>query len=413
MIDLCSHGLRCAALAVALAALACFSALPRSASAFTEPGYTGTFQDFANCPANLHPQACLHTYVTGGDIQIGHADVPISLPGDTLDLAWYGLGESACEPVDELYDAPGEACVLSPPHGIVGGPAQPVPGGLLGAVAGGELTDVQAKLEWAQDVPPDGVFGLAVEQWPTTLSDAVLNEGALAEEAGTGLRLAVKIHLSGPFLGSGCYIGSASEPVTLALTTGATSPPAPNTPIRGRISPVSLNPSGQILELPAVVLVDDSFSVPAASGCGSLIDAAIDAKLGLPSPAGENTVLIDAEAEQVGIEALLEHGWSESWGEPAALKPAAPEPESAAPASPEPLSNPAPAPSPPQALLPALATPFTTQATVPRPAARPVKRSPCKRDIHARRAPKTCKKHGPVPASGAKHRPPPPQPGRP
>ena len=49
-------------------------------------------------------------------------------------------------------------------------------------------------------------------------------------ETGNALVLPVKIKLSNAFLGSNCYIGSNSKPVTIGFTTGETSPPPPNNP---------------------------------------------------------------------------------------------------------------------------------------------------------------------------------------
>ena len=349
------RGLRRAPLAAAFAALVCLFALPVSASAFTEPGFTGTFSDFANCPANLSGlEGCLHAYITGGEIEIGDADVPISLPGDTLDLAWYGKGDEACEPIDQLYGA-GEGCILSPSHGILSGPAQPVPGGLLGDVGADALTGVQARLEWAQPLPADTVFGIFGGEAP----DMLLNQYNLLQGEGLAMRLAVRVHLISPFLGPDCYIGSAFEPLALGLTTGSTNPPPPNQPIAGRApGPLILVEEDEILQSYDVQLVDDSFSVPAAGGCGTLMDAAIDQRLGLPSPAGQNTVVIDSESEQTGAQGLLEHGWSEAWGEPAAQQLPNSEPEpSALPA--EPSTAPAPAPAL-QLPVPQLTAPLST-----------------------------------------------------
>jgi hypothetical protein len=51
----------------------------------------------------------------------------------------------------------------------------------------------------------------------------------------------VKVRLENPFLGSECYVGSNSSPVVLNLTTGTTSPPAPNKPIKGTVGNIEVN----------------------------------------------------------------------------------------------------------------------------------------------------------------------------
>ncbi len=297
--------------------------------------------------------ACLHAYLTGGEIQIGRADVPISVPGDTLDLAGYDEGAAACEAIDALDGAPvGEACVLSPAHGLLNGPAQSVPGGLLGSIGDGELTAVRAQLEWAEPLPPDTVFGILGGDPAST----VLNSTNIISGEGVGLRLTVRVHLMNPFLGPDCYIGSQSSPVTLELTTGTTSPPPPNEPIAGRVPLISSSEEGGILDLAGLVLLDNSFAVTPATGCGALMDAAIDQKLGLPSPSGENTAVVDAEADQAGAEEILEHGWSEEPPEPAAQEPAAAEPQPPGPPA-EPSSPPAATPAL-QVSVPQLAAPL-------------------------------------------------------
>jgi hypothetical protein len=116
-------------------------------SGFTESGITGGWVDFSNCPARtvapFEFSKCEHAYVSGGAVEIGHSLVPISVPGDTLDLGTEGE----------------EGAVVAGGHGILNGPAQPVPGGLLGAVGNVQITNVSAKLEWAKPVLPNATFG--------------------------------------------------------------------------------------------------------------------------------------------------------------------------------------------------------------------------------------------------------------
>lgn len=80
---------------------------------------------------------------------------------------------------------------------------------------------------------------------------------------GTALELPVRVHLENTFLGSGCYIGSASKPVTVDFTTGTTSPPAPNKPIVGAPGEVSFGSEG-VLEIAKNSLVNNSFAAPKA-----------------------------------------------------------------------------------------------------------------------------------------------------
>ena len=118
--------------------------------------------------------------------------------------------------------------------------------------------------------------------------------------------MTTKIHLFSPFLGSNCYIGSKLSPIILRLSTGTTNPSPPNKPIRGIAPRLESNQEGTIIQLTRMKLVDNAFSVPVASGCGTsptngaLLDSSIDHKLGLPSAVGHNTAIIEAVAEQAG-----------------------------------------------------------------------------------------------------------------
>ncbi|HEX5853889.1 MAG TPA: hypothetical protein VFY36_12455, partial [Solirubrobacteraceae bacterium] len=115
-----------------------------------------------------------------------------------------------------------------------------------------------------------------------------------------------------PFLGPVCYLGSAAHPIVIALTTGTTSPPPPAQPISGQPAEFIHIPIIGIEQAFGLTLVSNSFSVPAASGCGTsggnLVNASIDHKLGLPSPPGRNAIIIHANAEQGASTAVLGHG---------------------------------------------------------------------------------------------------------
>jgi len=126
-------------------------------------------------------------------------------------------------------------------------------------------------------------------------SEIGINTSNLVNEEGVALSLPVKVKLDNPLLGSACYIGSSSSPVTLNLTTGKTSPPPPNTSIHGKLGNLEFLDEFTLVEITNNTLVDNAFSAPEASGCGGLLapvlDPIIDLKLGLPSAAGKNTAI--------------------------------------------------------------------------------------------------------------------------
>jgi hypothetical protein len=144
-------------------------------------------------------------------------------------------------------------------------------------------------------------------------SSIYLNEFALQEQLPyppypPALVLPVKIHLENSLLGSECYIGSSSEPIELALTSGSTSPPAPNNSIKGKVGKLSSRGEGRILVIKENTLAGNAFAVGKAHGCGplGLLDPIIESKLGLPSPAGENTAILNNTVEQTSAAAVEE-----------------------------------------------------------------------------------------------------------
>lgn len=170
-----------------------------------------------------------------------------------------------------------------PPAGTNGFFARsvPVPGGLLGIDLPIGLNMVNATPELAGPA-----------------SSIRINQSTLT------LAMPIKLRLSNPLLGSNCHIGSNSNPVNLTMITGTTSPPGPNRPITGRVGTFSVGPP-----LPGTVYfrgntnVDNSFSIPGASSCGflglGLIDLLVNAKLGLPSAGGNNTMVINNDVALV------------------------------------------------------------------------------------------------------------------
>ena len=165
---------------------------------------------------------------------------------------------------------------------------------------------------WAAPLLPDTPFGTVTTCGSDPLATFDLCK-LLNGRAGTAVTLRVKIHLLNPFLGPTCFIGSTASPIVISLTTGLTSPPPPALPMRGRIYEFAQVRHGAI-QLFGLVLVNNSFSVPVASGCGTssggLLNASIDHKLGLPSMAGQNSIKIEATGEEEGSKRILEQGWT-------------------------------------------------------------------------------------------------------
>jgi hypothetical protein len=269
----------------------------------------GEYAVFAQCPlSNSHLAACLVAKTKSGQITIGKQEVPIvstqTLQGGFIRHREEGGGES----LEFVGAANGETLSKTP---------QKVPGGLLGLVKCNEITGngffedlARGACELVFENNTTGVN--ATTELAAPASSIGLNENNLFLQTGTALSLPVKVKLENTFLGSECYIGSNSSPITLALTTGTTSPKAPNKPIKGTPGESSERAEGGIGVITGNTLVNNTFSAPEATGCGGifsfLLDPIIDSKIGLPAASGYNTAILNNTVEQASAEIVREYG---------------------------------------------------------------------------------------------------------
>jgi hypothetical protein len=217
---------------------------------------------FADCPVTTPGvQSCLLGLTTGGEFHLGNETVPI----DRTVTLQAGI-------------IPGQAQLVPAADGnTLSKTPLTVPGGLLGIDLLGDLTEVTATAELTS--PPEFVGG-------TTLP--------------------IKVKLDNPLLGPACYIGSNAEPVVLKLIFGTTNPPPPNSPISGSLGTGERRWNGELTVLNNTSLVDNAFAVPGANGCAGLlapvVDASVDLKTELPSPAGHNTAILNGALELASAE---------------------------------------------------------------------------------------------------------------
>jgi hypothetical protein len=183
---------------------------------------------------------------------------------------------------------------------------QPVPGGLLNLIKCKEIKNFFARIA-CELFFEKGALG--VNATAELVGLPTLNKENVVLEEGIALKLPVRIHLENGFLGNECYVGSPTSPVTLSLTTGVTNPPLPNKAIRGNGGETEFTEEGNILTVTGNSLVNNSYSVPKSSGCGGVFSAIVgpivDAKLGLPSEAGNNTAILNGTlrvATREGVE---------------------------------------------------------------------------------------------------------------
>jgi hypothetical protein len=256
--------------------VACFAALALVASsALATP--KGGFAVFSDCPlSNPAVTACIVAKAEGGEFTVGKKTVPIT---NTITLqGGLALNEETGE-VSFVAAADGNTLSKSP---------QKVPGGLVGIEGlGGEVT--------------------ATTELAGPASSIKLSTAALAEEEGTALSLPVKLKLGNPFLGEKCYGGSEKHPIVLNLTTGTTSPPPPNKPIKGSAGEFTSEEEGGILVIRNNSLVNNEFAAPGVRGCGffpPIVDPLVDLGFGVPAASGKNTAILTgtiriASAEEV------------------------------------------------------------------------------------------------------------------
>jgi len=275
------------------------TALVAASPALAQP--KGPYAVFAQCPTeDPGLSLCSYAETTKGKVSIGSTEVPIEHP-----IILQGGGIEIAENEYALLPAKnGESLSKT---------EQNVPGGLLDIVnckeiKGSGFFEVieRGTCEAIFENPKSTGVTATTELVANESNPALLNIEAQLSGTGTALVLPVRVHLKNPLLGEGCYIGSEAHPIELRLTTGTTKPPEPNKPITG--NPGKLTEEDEIIIDTGSKLVDNSFSVPVAEGCGGffsfLIDPIVDSKLGLESKAGHNTAILEGNQKLTNAEAV-------------------------------------------------------------------------------------------------------------
>ena len=249
---------------------------------------TGEFARFAKCPyVPTSTDACVVAETLSGSVKTGNKTVPIVNKVTLQGGLHYTIPGEPFGPLEFLGATDGNTLSKSP---------QPVPGGLLGVTAPAWWPKFLRDL--FNNTINEGFTGVTATMELAAPASAIkLNLGATLTGFGTALQMPVKVKLSNPFLGSSCYIGSNSSPITLKLTTGTTAPPPPNTPIKGSPGGLEEKEGGALIINTNNKLVDNAFAVPGANGCGGLfsflIDPFVDSIVGTPSAAGNNHAILE------------------------------------------------------------------------------------------------------------------------
>jgi len=282
-------------LVLAVAAMAPLAALGAASPALAETHHpTGIFAPFADCPlANASVENCVFATTKSGEFKVGKKTVPI-VNTITLQGGFSGIGSEI------KFVGAEDGNTLSKT-------AQPVPGGLLGIVAPSFLPGFLQEL--FNEFINKGVTGVtATAELAGPASSIGLDTESIFAESGIGLSLPLKVKLSNPFLGESCYVGSNAHPVVIEFTTGATSPPLPNKSIKGKKGTFEEEGGFALIRLKENSLVNNSFAAPGVEGCGGifsfLIDPAVNAELGTPAAAGNNTAVLSGTLETANANAV-------------------------------------------------------------------------------------------------------------
>jgi hypothetical protein len=260
--------------AVVVAALAIAMIAPAAQAETPAPGYS----QFAGCPSkkeNSKIATCIRSVIKSGNFKMGNKNVPITAPIT-------------------------------------------VSGGVDGLLGNFAFTS-KGGMSVAKQKVPGGVIGLTGLTWLAEfLGSEALTLYAVTEPVGLpvlhgfeGIDLPIRVHLINGTLGNNCYVGSATSPISLHLTTGTTSPPPPNTPITGKEATEFFGDALEIIHINGSQYVDNAFSAPGASGCvltlfGFIpisINGLVNSSSGLPAAAGTNETVqnIDTEIVEVGL----------------------------------------------------------------------------------------------------------------
>jgi hypothetical protein len=251
----------------------------------------GEFAVFSDCPVTA-ASACIYAKTESGKIVIGKETVPIekaiTLQGGLVENESGGYTVVAAKDGNTLTKA-----------------AQKVPGGLSGLVKCNEISNFIERVS-CELFFENGTTGVtATTELAGPASAIGVNLENLFSGEGAALSLPVKVKLENPLLGSACYVGSNSSPISLNVTTGKSGS------FLGSVGEFQVLGEGEIIAFQKNSLVNGTFSAPDASGCGGifsfLIDPIIDSRLGLPSASGKNAAVLNGKLEETAAESVKAH----------------------------------------------------------------------------------------------------------
>ena len=255
------------------------AATPAMAVGYPAPG--GIYTPFTDCP--LHnpvmrqaapgfAMGCIKSITPSGVFTINGIPVPITQPV-TVQFGTYSDSDANGNQVFHVVPPQDKNELLASPEVIPNGlnllvcsSGDPAVAKLCKKAMKSGHTDLSLQVELAGDI--------------TNFSPLALSP----------FTLPIKVLLQNPLLTRKCSIGSDSDPIVLNPIFN----PVGMLNFESDPDPTTF-PNVAVLSIKGSTLTDDTFSVPAATGCGpgGVADAAINAFLGLPSPSGNNHLVLN------------------------------------------------------------------------------------------------------------------------
>ncbi|HEY7597872.1 MAG TPA: hypothetical protein VH969_32330 [Actinophytocola sp.] len=274
---------------MAVVVLGTGTALATPAAATADP-LAGEWAALSGCPVDDPAMlaadgasvvaACLGGGSPGGTITMGGTTMPVG----KVDLSFGMLNQG------------GTYSLVLPANGGLSGDPIVVPGGLLGLMCPSDIPVISEICDAVVGSPLNTVTATLEPAGPVTDFD-------LAAAVTTGrpiMTLPVKIHLQNPFLDRNCYIGAGSDPMVLKVANQS----QPAVRLMRYDADGTPNPAGEMNNtvLSGAAVADRTFAVPKARNCGlfGLIDSVVNARQGLPSPAGSNSLVLDGTGFTLG-----------------------------------------------------------------------------------------------------------------
>ncbi len=245
----------------------------------------GEWAPFNRCPVNdpalfsadieeTTLAVCLAVDATNGSMKIGNLS----------------LTTGASSTQSGVLGIEGIFLAVSPKSAIVAAPAV-VPGGIAALVCP-KAADFKGDIckSAATRAPRLNVVTSTLESAGPLTN---LNLFAALEPGQRIVTLPAKLHLQNPFLGPNCYIGSNANPILLQPSTVI--PPTSNFFLFGLDGTVSEEGAIYEAQFTKTSQSDTTFAVGTATGCGlgGWLNASINHNLGLPSPAGNNSMVLN------------------------------------------------------------------------------------------------------------------------